>query len=199
MWCACFPTLKAAEAFEAFVKENSPPLQNRPEIFGRQFLLDSRDEPVGEEERMLLAASFVTAEEAAKKARELGGTAFPAHVDRDSYSLIASLGAIPPEPDFHTAEISPQGDPRALFAHQSGAYGKAASDGFGCPLPGKYAGSCGVAGASGEHAAGSDRCPERGICLYAGIILDGEKAAAAPLNDTPAEKKNKAANGKKIK
>lgn len=119
-----FPTLKAAEAFEAFVKENSPPLQNRPEIFGRQFLLDSRDEPVGEEERMLLAASFVTAEEAAKKARELGGTAFPAHVDRDSYSLIASLGAIPPELDFHTAEISPQGDPRALLRTNPELMGK---------------------------------------------------------------------------
>lgn len=64
---------------------------------------------------MLIAASLVTAEEAAKKARALGGTAFPAHVDRDSYSLIASLGAIPPEPDFRTAEISPQGDPRALL------------------------------------------------------------------------------------
>ena len=110
-----FPTLEAAEAFEAFVKENSPPLRNRPDIFGRQFLLDSRDEVVGEEDRMLIAASLVTAEEAAKKARALGGTAFPAHVDRDSYSLIASLGAIPPEPDFRTAEISPQGDPRALL------------------------------------------------------------------------------------
>ena len=64
---------------------------------------------------MLIAASLVTAEEAAKKARALGGTAFPAHVDRDSYSLIASLGAIPPEPDFRTVEISPQGDPRALL------------------------------------------------------------------------------------
>ena len=105
-----FPTLKAAEAFEAFVKENSPPLQNRPEIFGRQFLLDSRDEPVGEEERMLLAASFVTAEEAAKKARELGGTAFPAHVDKNAYSVIASLGAIPPETGFRAAEISFSGD-----------------------------------------------------------------------------------------
>lgn len=109
-----FPTLEAANQFESFVKENSPPLRNRPEIFGRQLLLDSRDEPVGEEERLLLAASLVTAEEAAEKARGLGGTAFPAHVDRDSYSLLASLGAIPPEPGFCTAEISPRGDPRAL-------------------------------------------------------------------------------------
>lgn len=109
-----FPTLEAAESFEGFVRENSPPLRNRPEIFGRQLLLNSRDELVGEEERLLLAASHVTAEEAAQKAREWGGTAFPAHVDRDSYSLLASLGAIPPEPGFCTAEISPQGDPRSL-------------------------------------------------------------------------------------
>ena len=64
---------------------------------------------------MLLAASLLSVEEAAVQVRSLGGAAFPAHVDRDSYSLIASLGAIPPEPDFRAAEISPAGDPRAML------------------------------------------------------------------------------------
>ena len=110
-----FPELEAAREFEKLVVRNSPPLKNRPEIFGRQLLLNAGDEPVGEEERMLLASSFLTAEEAAAQARALGGTAFPAHVDRDSYSLIASLGAVPPEPGFCAAEISPAGDARALL------------------------------------------------------------------------------------
>ena len=37
---------------------------------------------------------------------QYGGTAFPAHVDRDSYSVIASLGAIPPEAGFTAAEVT---------------------------------------------------------------------------------------------
>ncbi len=110
-----FPELDAAQEFEKLVVQNSPPLKNRPEIFGRQLLLNAADEPIGEEERMLLASSFLTAEDAAAQARALGGAAFPAHVDRDSYSLIASLGAIPPEPGFCAAEISPAGDARALL------------------------------------------------------------------------------------
>ncbi len=110
-----FPTVAAAEEFEAIVVRHSPPLRNRPEIFGRQLRRDALDEVVGEEERMLLAASLLSVEEAAVRVRSLGGAAFPAHVDRDSYSLIASLGAIPPEPDFRAAEISPAGDPRTML------------------------------------------------------------------------------------
>ena len=39
-----------------------------------------------------------------------GGTAFPAHVDKDSYSITASLGGIPPEIGFTAAELSPRAD-----------------------------------------------------------------------------------------
>lgn len=110
-----FPSLAAAQEFEEIVARRSPPLKNRPEIFGRQLRMNALDELVGEEDRMLLASSLLSAEEAAGLVRSLGGASFPAHVDRDSYSLIASLGAIPPEPGFRTAEISPSGDPRALL------------------------------------------------------------------------------------
>ena len=34
------------------------------------------------------------------------GVAFPAHVDKDAYSVTASLGAIPPEAQFSAAELS---------------------------------------------------------------------------------------------
>lgn len=118
-----FPTVAAAEEFEAIVVRHSPPLRNRPEIFGRQLRRDALDEVVGEEERMLLAASLLSVEEAAVQVRSLGGAAFPAHVDRDSYSLIASLGAIPPEPGFRAAEISPAGDPRAMLKMHPGLCG----------------------------------------------------------------------------
>ena len=111
-----FPALEAALEFESLVRRRSMPLKNRPEIFGRQLLMDGDDRLLGEEERMLISAAQIGAEEAACEARRLGGAAFPAHVDKNSYSILASLGDIPPEPGFRAAEISPAGDAEALLA-----------------------------------------------------------------------------------
>ena len=47
-------------------------------------------------------------------AESFGGVAFPAHVDRDSYSVLASLGAIPPEAGFAAAEVTRGCDLEAL-------------------------------------------------------------------------------------
>ena len=38
--------------------------------------------------------------------KKFNGVAFPAHVDKDAYSVTASLGAIPPEAQFSAAELS---------------------------------------------------------------------------------------------
>ena len=46
--------------------------------------------------------------------RKYGGGAFPAHIDKDSYSLLSSLGAIPPEAGFCTAEITAGGNVEEL-------------------------------------------------------------------------------------
>ena len=74
---------------------------------GCAFLVfDGDDRLLGEEERMLISAAQIGAEEAACEARRLGGAAFPAHVDRDSFSVIASLGAVPAEAGFTAAEVT---------------------------------------------------------------------------------------------
>lgn len=90
-----FPTLEAAFAFERDVRAGMPDLPNRPAIFGRQLLVDEDDEVVGEEPRLLHAASAMTIEEAFRRVDALGGAAIPAHVDRPSNGLLAVLGAVP--------------------------------------------------------------------------------------------------------
>ena len=87
-----FPTPAAALAFEREVARRSPPVRNRPEIFGRQLVLDADDALLREEDRYLLAAADLGAAEAAERVRALGGACFPAHIDREGYSLLASLG-----------------------------------------------------------------------------------------------------------
>ena len=44
-----FPTLESAMDFDKVVHDALPPIQNRPEIFGEQRVLNELDEPVGAE------------------------------------------------------------------------------------------------------------------------------------------------------
>ena len=106
-----FPGLKAAKSFEALVHKHLPPLKNRKDIFGAQILYDAKDEAVGEEERMLLTATSLDLYRVIEEAKKLGGIAYPAHIDRNSYSIISSLGFIPEDLDINLIEISRNSDP----------------------------------------------------------------------------------------
>ncbi len=101
-----FETLEGAMEFDSYIYKNMPHIPNRAEIFGEQRLLDENDELLGLEENLLLVSSFVGVNEVRALAEQYGGAAFPAHVDKDSYSVIASLGSIPAEAGFSTAEVT---------------------------------------------------------------------------------------------
>ena len=105
-----FETLEGALDFDRYVYEHMPHVKNKPEIFGQQPILDGSDEQVGEEENLLLVSSFIGVDQVVELTSQYGGVAFPAHVDRDSYSVIASLGAIPPEAGFTAAELTRECD-----------------------------------------------------------------------------------------
>ncbi len=111
-----FETLEGALGFDRYIYENMPHIQNKPEIFGEQRILNEDDELIGTLEELLLVSSFVTVDDARRLAEEYGGTAFPAHVDRDSYSVIAALGSIPPEGGYRVAEVTRDCDLEALRA-----------------------------------------------------------------------------------
>ncbi|NLJ31299.1 MAG: PHP domain-containing protein [Clostridiales bacterium] len=110
-----FPNVGAAMEFNRYVAAHGHGHRNRPEIFGEQWIMDENDSIVGKEESLLLDAADIGAGEAADKARSLGGTAFPAHVDRSSYSVISSLGSLPEEAKFTAVEISRRGDVRQVL------------------------------------------------------------------------------------
>lgn len=110
-----FPTLEPAAAFEKIVAPTRPAILNRPDIFGEQLLMDAADQPTGREEVLLTTASSISVEEVLPLVRSFGGTAFPAHIDRPSYSVTASLGDIPPV-GFAAIEITAAGDLPSLLA-----------------------------------------------------------------------------------
>ena len=101
-----FPDVTAAEEFGALVRKRLPPVKNRAAIYGPQILMDEEDHVLGEEDVLLAGASCVGIYETAALARSFGGVAYPAHIDRPSFSLLANLGLWDPDMGFFLAEVS---------------------------------------------------------------------------------------------
>lgn len=109
-----FETLEGAMEFDRYIYDNMPHIKNKPEIFGEQRILNAEDELTGALDDLLLVSSFIAVDDVKRLAEEYGGTAFPAHVDRDSYSVIAALGSIPPEGGYTVAEVTREADLDAM-------------------------------------------------------------------------------------
>ncbi len=114
--CIClFPSVEAAEAFSDEVRAALPPVQNRPDIFGEQLVLDDGDRVVDTEPLLLTTASAVPLETVPARAAQYGGACFPAHLDRASYSVLSVLGMWYEELPFATVEFTPQAELSAYF------------------------------------------------------------------------------------
>lgn len=101
-----FPTADAAEEMQRILVDSSPYIPNRPEIFGNQYIMDENDEICGEIDRMLVTASGLDIYTVVAAAKDLSGIAYPAHIDRESYSVLSNLGFIPPDLDISAVEIT---------------------------------------------------------------------------------------------
>ncbi len=104
-----FPDLPSALAMGEEAYAALLPVKNRPDIFGNQFILDENDRPVGELSKLLINATALSIGEVFRRVRAHGGVPIPAHIDKSSYSVIASLGVIPPELGAKTVEVSDAG------------------------------------------------------------------------------------------
>ncbi|MGI6161537.1 MAG: PHP domain-containing protein [Christensenellales bacterium] len=100
-----FPSCDAAIEVAERIYKGMMPIKNRADIFGRQLVMDSCDNIVCEEERLLLQSSQFSLEELVTITLDKGGAAVPAHINKTSHSLIANLGFIPENAGFKTVEI----------------------------------------------------------------------------------------------
>ena len=60
-----------------------------------QQIFDENDQIVGTCPRMLLTPTGLSIDDVIPLMDRLGGIAYPAHVDRDSYSVLSNLGTLP--------------------------------------------------------------------------------------------------------
>jgi PHP family Zn ribbon phosphoesterase len=101
-----FDTLDQVRECQEIVQAALPQRQNNAELFGDQYVVDATGKYILTEERLLATATSLSVEQVVNHANELGGICLPAHVDRPSYSIIASLGFIPPQLDIAGVEMS---------------------------------------------------------------------------------------------
>ena len=123
---AYFAKTADAAGFGELLYDSLPNIVNRPEIFGRQLIMDIDDCPSGELEKLLLQATPFSIDEISKMVRKAGGCTVPAHINRPSFSVLSNLGFIPPNL-FGAVEVTkdlscPSIDPSLYRLHSSDAH-----------------------------------------------------------------------------
>lgn len=111
-----FEELDDAMRFDAVIEEHLLPIDNRPEIFGEQLILNGDDEPIGEVRQLLISPTDLPIGEAVKLARSYGANVHPAHIDRETNGIIAVLGDIPSEYGFKIFEMRDRSNAERLSA-----------------------------------------------------------------------------------
>lgn len=101
-----FAQLDQSRRFGRLIYDHLPDRPNDTRIFGPQRQMDAEDRLVREEPRMLAGATDIGVYQVARLVEEYGGIAYPAHIDRPSFSLLSNLGIWDGALGFPVAELS---------------------------------------------------------------------------------------------
>ena len=119
-----FPDIDRAMAFSDYISGTLPNIKNRGKIFGEQLIMDELDNVLGKEEILLTTASSVSISDLDELVAGYGGVCYPAHIDRNSYSIISSLGDFPPEVESECFELTPKADEKYYLEKYPGTKDK---------------------------------------------------------------------------
>ena len=106
-----FQTVEECVAFGEEIYKHLPDIPNRPEFFGVQQVMNSQDEEIATEGKLLISALDLSFETCAAMIREAGGLCVPAHINRGSNGVLNALGFLPQGPHYDALEVSPTAAP----------------------------------------------------------------------------------------
>ncbi|SCY16377.1 PHP domain-containing protein [Alkaliphilus peptidifermentans] len=101
-----FRSLDEAKVFQGIIDQALPKTKNNAKVFGNQLLYNEKDEVIGEYDRLLFNAISLTVEDVVDEVNRLKGIVIPAHIDRNSFSILSNLGFISPALGLTTVEIT---------------------------------------------------------------------------------------------
>ena len=102
-----FPAVETAVEVGEIFSSHLPPMKNKPSFFGNQWVMNTDDEIVAEEDRLLIGATDLTLAECTAIIREHGGAAVPAHINRGNNGLLINLGFFPEDVEYPVVEVAP--------------------------------------------------------------------------------------------
>ena len=101
-----FAELTDAMRFDEFVLSNLLRIPNDEKVFGKQEIYNEDDQLIGTEPYLLINATNISFDELGRLMKEYNGIYIPAHLNKNSNSLLSNLGFISPEADFPAAELA---------------------------------------------------------------------------------------------
>lgn len=101
---ALFRNIDDLEAFYEIIKGNRLLIKNKPEKFGEQLIYNEADEIIGYDDNYLITPYTLKIEKLIELTKQYDGIVFPAHINRNSFSIIKSLGFISPDLDIKNIE-----------------------------------------------------------------------------------------------
>lgn len=100
-----FSDLKDAMAFDEYVYSQLMPFPNNEKIFGRQLICDINDGIIGTVPNLLINATNISFDDVFSLMEDYNGIMIPAHIDKNSNSLLSNLGFVPPDSQFTCVEF----------------------------------------------------------------------------------------------
>ncbi|MBO7374749.1 MAG: PHP domain-containing protein [Lachnospiraceae bacterium] len=105
-----FYNLEDAMKFDAFIEPRILDIPNNPKAFGDQFLCNEDDEVIGSFPKLLISATDISFDKVYDYVSEYHGVMIPAHIDKNSFSLMSNLGFVPPDSKFKCFELADMGN-----------------------------------------------------------------------------------------
>jgi len=101
-----FDSLEQVDQWQQIVDGLLPPIENQPDHFGEQFVVDETGDFIRREPHLLITSANISIDDALARVTALGGLLIPAHIDRRAFGLIAMLGFIPLDLPLEALELS---------------------------------------------------------------------------------------------
>jgi 3',5'-nucleoside bisphosphate phosphatase len=101
-----FDSLDQVNQWQQIIDGLLPSIENQPDHFGEQFVVDETGDFIRREPRLLITSANISIDDALARVNSLGGLMIPAHIDRRAFGLIAVLGFIPFDLQLEALEIS---------------------------------------------------------------------------------------------
>jgi 3',5'-nucleoside bisphosphate phosphatase len=102
---AIFDEYDVAFDFQKKIYDLLPDVRNDIDFYGDQVVVDTENEIIRSEERLLLNSAQISIDNAVNLIKSMGGIAIPSHIDGTTFSIISQLGFVPDNIPFDALEV----------------------------------------------------------------------------------------------